>query len=122
MNSKENLDLYLGAYKKDFKFNDENLSMLSWYVNRILDSIRDMHSLRILSLGIGHKIVSENLIHRIKNEKGSEYIIIEGSSGMIEQFKNSRKSSFRLNSILPSFHTGWEFGDRYARSRGFELP
>lgn len=87
---KNNLDLYKDAYKKNIKFYDENNLMLSWYSKRMIETIKDKHYGSLISLGIGHKIVSKKILKELGNLL-KRYIIIEGSERLIKWFMKNIK-------------------------------
>lgn len=82
-----NLDDLKDAYSEEFKFHDENIIMLSWYCRLIAREIGMRKPESILSLGIGHKIVSSSLIGMAETYKN--YTIIEGSQEMIKSLKET---------------------------------
>jgi 2-polyprenyl-3-methyl-5-hydroxy-6-metoxy-1,4-benzoquinol methylase len=103
---KQQLDDYKCAYNKKFKFYDENILMLSWYSQRVIKSIRDKHLRSIISLGIGHKIVSKNIIAEI-GQHLKRYVIIEGSRKIIKEYKEEvtlPKHIYVINSIFEEFN------------------
>ena len=55
------LERLAAAYGPGFKFHDENLLMLSWYVTRVIEGLRQRRAASLLSLGIGHRVVSRAL-------------------------------------------------------------
>jgi hypothetical protein len=81
----ENLDNYKEAFHKTFKFNDENTYIITRYSAYMSAEIRKNKAQNILSLGIGHHIVSDcfsnELFHSVK-----EYVILEGSEAIIKNF------------------------------------
>ncbi len=81
----ENLDAYENAYTPSFKFTDENNGMLDAYARRICARLESRAGLRVLSLGIGHKIVTTRFIEAL-GDRLQEYVIVEGSDAMIKQF------------------------------------
>ena len=81
------LDTFADAYQTHFRFNDDNLLMLNWYARRIVRALRGRPDIRILSLGIGHRVVAKT----IPKELGSSlarYTVIEGSSEIISAFRS----------------------------------
>jgi 2-polyprenyl-3-methyl-5-hydroxy-6-metoxy-1,4-benzoquinol methylase len=74
------------GYRQDSPFHDENLLMLGWYAARLERTLRLRRARRVLSLGIGHQVVSR----RVAGLVGSgidEYTIVEGSSARIEELR-----------------------------------
>jgi hypothetical protein len=78
MNKTENLDKYNQSYNAEFKHNDENLWGLERYANYMKKNIRANNSKSILSLGIGHHVVSDILSNEL-NHGVESYDILEGS-------------------------------------------
>jgi trans-aconitate methyltransferase len=79
------LDDLAPAYQPGFRFHDENLAMLSWCVERMLASLRRSGARSLVSLGIGHEVVSRRLIDALAGSLES-YTIVEGSSAVIDRF------------------------------------
>jgi SAM-dependent methyltransferase len=83
--STEDLDRFAGAYSADFKFHDENLSMLSWYAARMVPTLRRAAVRSMVSLGIGHRVVSRTVIEGLADSL-ARYTIVEGSAQSISDF------------------------------------
>ncbi len=98
---KKYLDSYKTAYHEEFKFHDENILMLSWYAQRIIKTIKDNNFKSILSLGIGHKIVTKNIIDELAQFL-EKYLILEGSQAIIEELKKDITLPNNI-SIIKSF-------------------
>ena len=86
MTRNEDLDSYQDAYQPDFKFDSENLSTLDWYSRRMCHDMRTLGTQSVLSLGIGHRVVSQN-IEKEFSENLSSHTILEGSKEIIENYK-----------------------------------
>ena len=86
--SNSHLDQFIDAYSESFAYHDENMLMLAWYVRRVIDTLRVSPVGRLLSLGIGHSIVTQNLMQEVSRSI-KEYIIVEGLSAIIRQFQES---------------------------------
>lgn len=117
--SKESLDAYTSAYQQQFKFYDENLWYLSWYAKRMCSVIRSRKLESVLSLGIGHRTVSEALmaemVHSVKR-----YSILEGSPEIISSFRNDHP----LDSVqlIQTYFEDFETNDQFdAIEMGFVL-
>lgn len=81
----EDLDGATG-YRPDFPFHDENLAMLTWYSRRLAERLRERGARRVLSLGIGHQVVSRNL--GVLLGRGVDwYAIVEGSASRIADLR-----------------------------------
>jgi len=102
MNQKDNLDSFDKAYESDFKHNDENTWFLSRYGQYMRESIRSNNFKSILSLGIGHQIVSDILSEELSNGV-SEYVILEGSKSLIDSFKIRAEYKKRISLIHTYF-------------------
>ena len=81
----EDLDGATG-YRPDFPYNDENLLMLGWYARRLEASLRRRGARRVLSLGVGHRVVSGRLGGLLGSTVDS-YTIVEGSAARIEELR-----------------------------------
>ena len=66
------------GYRPDFPYHDENLLMLDWYAGRLERTLRERRARRLLSLGIGHQVVSQRLSSLLGGVVES-YTIVEGS-------------------------------------------
>jgi 2-polyprenyl-3-methyl-5-hydroxy-6-metoxy-1,4-benzoquinol methylase len=87
MSTKENLDNYQSAYQPEFRFNDENVMTLSFYAERMCKVLRASKAESILSLGIGHRVVSQAILNEFKHSI-KRYLIVEGSPEIIADYKN----------------------------------
>ena len=74
------------GYRPDFPYHDENLLMLGWYARRLEATLLARGARRVLSLGIGHRVVS----HRLAGLRGrgiETYTVVEGSAMRIEELR-----------------------------------
>ena len=76
------------GYGADFPYHDENLLMLDWYATRLERTLRERRSRRLLSLGIGHQVVSRRLATLLGSVVES-YTIVEGSQARIDELQGS---------------------------------
>jgi SAM-dependent methyltransferase len=83
------LEALAAAYGPGFKFHDENVLMLSWYVTRIIESLKRRRATSLLSLGIGHRVVSRALFGLLGDPLAS-YIIVEGSRTAVDELAAER--------------------------------
>jgi 2-polyprenyl-3-methyl-5-hydroxy-6-metoxy-1,4-benzoquinol methylase len=107
MKKTENLNDYQSAYQNNFKFNDENHAMLKWYADKILKKTESLQNLKVLSLGIGHNIVSR-AIANIPPNRLKKYVIVEGAKDIINDFvqRNSLPPSVKIiNSFFETFES-----------------
>ena len=99
----EDLDSFSSAYHEQFKFHDENLITLAWYVRRIIKTMRDKSCRRVLSLGIGHQVVTRAILNELGPEL-SNYTVIEGSPEIIQTFR----SDVNIPANVELIHTFFE--------------
>ncbi len=102
MSKTENLDNYNQSYDAEFKHNDENMWGLERYANYIKNSIRKNQSKSILSLGIGHQVVSDILSNEL-NFSVESYDILEGSKAIIDKFEKNETHKDKIDVILTYF-------------------
>ena len=76
------------GYGADFPYHDENVLMLDWYAGRVERTLRERRSRRLLSLGIGHQVVSRRL-SALLGGAIEEYTIVEGSQARIDELAAS---------------------------------
>lgn len=74
------------GYRRDSPFHDENMLMLGWYAERLERTLRARGARRVLSLGIGHQVVSRRLAGLVGSAV-DEYTIVEGSAARIEELR-----------------------------------
>jgi SAM-dependent methyltransferase len=99
------LDQLAQAYGPTFRFHDENLGMLSWYVSRMIGRLLERQVRNLVSLGIGHQVASRGLIGALADRLES-YTIVEGSSQVISDFQAS-------GSVPPTVHLVNELFEEY---------
>lgn len=102
MSKTENLDNFNQSYHAEFKHNDENLWGLERYANFMKDAIKKNNYKSILSLGIGHQIVSDILSEELSYSVES-YDILEGSQVIIDEFVKNELHKDKINVILTYF-------------------
>jgi len=76
------------GYGTDFPYHDENLLMLDWYAGRLEGTLRARRARRLLSLGIGHQVVSRRLSGLLGSAIDA-YTIVEGSQARIDELAAS---------------------------------
>ena len=81
----EDLDGATG-YRPDFPYHDENLLMLGWYARRLEATLLARGARRVLSLGIGHRVVSRRLAG-LRGRGVEAYTIVEGSAARIDELR-----------------------------------
>jgi 2-polyprenyl-3-methyl-5-hydroxy-6-metoxy-1,4-benzoquinol methylase len=102
MSKTENLDNYNESYNPEFKHNDENMWGLERYANYMKNAIRQNNSKSILSLGIGHQVVSDILSNEL-NYSVTSYDILEGSQAIIDKFVKNEANKDKIDVILTYF-------------------
>ena len=80
------LDRLRGAYAPAFKFHEENLAMLSWYVERMIRAVTETGARHLVSMGIGHGVVAQAILRGLA-DRLERYTIVEGSAAMVEEFR-----------------------------------
>jgi SAM-dependent methyltransferase len=88
MEDRENLSEFSSAYHSDFKFFQENQWYLKRYVDRIAEFVRANDVRSMLSLGIGHQVVSSRLLSLLGTGALKRYTVIEGSEEILDGFRN----------------------------------
>jgi SAM-dependent methyltransferase len=83
MSAAEDLDRYLGSYAESFPYHDENLAMLSFYAQRMIAGLRRQGARSLVSLGVGHRVVSRALLAELVPALDS-YRIVEGSRSALD--------------------------------------
>jgi 2-polyprenyl-3-methyl-5-hydroxy-6-metoxy-1,4-benzoquinol methylase len=102
MSKTENLDNYNESYNAEFKHNDENMWGLQRYAIYMKNAIRQNNSKSILSLGIGHQVVSDILSNEL-NYSVESYDILEGSQAIIDKFVKNEANKDKIDVILTYF-------------------
>lgn len=87
----ENLDNYKDAYGEKSKFFDENDWHLSMYGKLMSDKIKSRNYKSVLSLGIGHSVVSMSFI-KLLDTNLDYYHLVEGSPEIINNFRKKYNS------------------------------
>lgn len=85
---KEDLDRLKGAYGPEFKYHDENLAMLGWYVERMIGALTRSNARTLVSLGIGHGVVGRAILDGLA-ARLAEYTVVEGSPEAVSAFEAS---------------------------------
>ena len=74
------------GYREDFPYHEENLVMLAWYARRLERTLLARGTRRLLSLGIGHQVVSRRLVGLLGRGVES-YVVVEGSGKRIADLR-----------------------------------
>jgi len=80
------IDQDRNAYIPGFAYYDDNILLLKANLAQILRRTQHMPSVRVLSLGVGHRYVVKGLLDGL-GERLSHYVIVEGSADIIELFE-----------------------------------
>lgn len=110
MAASENLNQYKDAYRDDFKFNDENMAMLSAYARHLINYAATLSDVKILGLGIGHRMVSQTVFALLGNV--SKFTIVEGSDEIIETYKAQTQVPTYVN-IVNDYFENFDTTERY---------
>jgi 2-polyprenyl-3-methyl-5-hydroxy-6-metoxy-1,4-benzoquinol methylase len=117
--SSQKLDEFKNSYGETKPFFDENLRTLKWYSQKIAKCIAKSNYKNVLSLGIGHEVVSSTLVSKLGT--GSKYTVLEGSAAIIQEFKNSFQVSASMN-IVHTYFENFEAVEKFdAIEMGFVL-
>ncbi|MCF8256657.1 MAG: class I SAM-dependent methyltransferase [Flavobacteriales bacterium] len=109
---KEDLNQYNEAYHQESGFYDENSWFLTRNAQHISSEIRKHGFQSLLSLGIGHHVVSDILSNEL-NHTVKKYDILEGSEVIISTFKIRNEYKDRLT----VYHTYFE---NYEPKHGYD--
>ncbi len=90
------------AYAAGADFYDENIMMLQWYAKNMINSLKTRKSKSILSMGIGHGVVS-SLIIREMIDSLENYCIVEGSDEIIKHFSSIHAELSKIEIICSMF-------------------
>jgi SAM-dependent methyltransferase len=74
------------AYAPGFEFFDDNIRLLRAGLVQMIRRTRDLQKFSLLSLGVGHRVTVQGLLDALAGRL-REYVIVEGSAGIIEMFK-----------------------------------
>src|SRR5687768_7195439 len=85
---KQDLDRLKGAYGPEFRYHEENLAMLGWYVERMMGALARSQARTLVSLGIGHGVVGRAILSGLASSL-SEYTVVEGSPEAVADFRAS---------------------------------
>lgn len=74
------------AYAQEFEFFDDNVRLLRAGLVQMIRRTRDLQQFSLLSLGVGHRVTVQGLLDALAGRL-TEYVIVEGSTSIIEMFK-----------------------------------
>jgi SAM-dependent methyltransferase len=107
---KQDLDRLNSAYGPEFRYHDENLAMLGWYVERMMGALARSGARTLVSLGIGHGVVGRAILGGLAGRL-SEYTVVEGSREAVESFRASTAVPLNVtlvNAFFEEFTPGAE--------------
>jgi SAM-dependent methyltransferase len=84
----EDLDRLNSAYGPEFRYHEENLAMLGWYVERMMGALTREGARTLISLGIGHGVVGRAILSGLA-PRLAEYTVIEGSPEAVAAFRQA---------------------------------
>lgn len=116
----EDLNQYSTAYENEFKYFDDNIRVLEHFADLMCADLRRTHAASILSLGIGHRVVSQRL-----NGEFDHFLqkrtVLEGSQEVIDQYLNGATKNEREEIVLTYFEQ-YETDEKFdALEAGFVL-
>ena len=117
---REDLDGHADAYADGFSYHDENLATLRSYAQRILESLRERSSLDLLSLGIGHQIVSRAILEGL-GPRLQRYVVVEGSGQILSEYARRFPPPEHMQLVEGYFETCTLTGRFDAIEMGFVL-
>lgn len=109
----EDLDSYVGAYDKDFRYLADNVGVLGAYANELIKACKKRDKIDLCSLGIGYEVVSRRIFESL-GSRLNRYEIVEGSAIILERFKESVSDHNHINLVHSFF-------EDYSPSIGFDV-
>jgi SAM-dependent methyltransferase len=73
------------AYVPGFAYYDDNISLLKATLNLVLRRVGHLDSIRMLSLGVGHRYTVKGLLEAL-GDRLAHHVIVEGSAEIIDLF------------------------------------
>ena len=108
MKSKKNqdniLDKHVSIYERQNDYDYDNSIILNWYPKRVLE--QSVNSISILELGLGHGYTAE-----IFAKHFNRHVILEGSSAVIENYKNLFPNS--TPEIIQTYFENFETDEKF---------
>ena len=122
MKNSKQLDDLVAAYTPAFKYALDNELLLKAYVMLIERRIREEPAARLLSLGIGHSIVSRRLLELTESGLIGSYTLIEGSDVLIEGFRSEFKAEHGPVEVVKTWFEEFDPSEQFdAIEMGFVL-
>jgi SAM-dependent methyltransferase len=84
----EDLDRLNSAYGPEFRYHEENLAMLGWYVERMMAALTRAGARSLIGLGIGHGVVGRAILSGLA-PRLAQYTVVEGSPEAVAAFRAS---------------------------------
>jgi SAM-dependent methyltransferase len=83
----QDLDGQRSSYTAGFQFFDENARTLAWYAARVWRCGQRRGARRVLSLGVGQRIVARVLAIARNEGRLDRYVIVEGSQAALDELR-----------------------------------
>ena len=101
----ENLEQYVGAYEETFPYSRDNQGVLKAYSKELVAACQNFgRDIDICSLGIGYEVVSRSIATHVA-DKIKSHTIVEGSSIIIERYKQNTTLPHNCNLIHDYFES-----------------
>lgn len=104
MKQDNHLDTYSNAYTEQFPYELDNNLILHWYPKRLATKLNPGS---LLELGLGHGYSTKEFLAIV-----DKYTVIDGSSSVIEQFKQNNPQLAELN-LIHSFFEDFQTTERF---------
>jgi 2-polyprenyl-3-methyl-5-hydroxy-6-metoxy-1,4-benzoquinol methylase len=98
------LDEHVSIYERQNPYDYDNSIILNWYPRRVVEQAKNSNS--ILELGLGHGYTAEIFANYFKR-----HVILEGSSAVIENYKNLFPNSTPL--IIETYFENFETDEKF---------
>jgi SAM-dependent methyltransferase len=99
------------AYRTGFAYFDDNVTLLSAMLEQIIRRTKHLSSVRLLSLGVGYRLVVKGLAAAFEGRL-ERHVIVEGSTEIIELFAQDPdlpRNVELIHDYFESFHTEARF-------------
>jgi SAM-dependent methyltransferase len=99
------------AYRPGFAYYDDNVTLLKAMLEQIVRRSTHLSTVRLLSLGVGHRLIVKGLAAAFEGRL-RRHVIVEGSSDIIELFErdpDSPRGVELVRAYFESFHTQERF-------------
>jgi SAM-dependent methyltransferase len=99
------------AYRAGFAYFDDNITLLTAMLEQIVRRTRHLPSVRLLSLGVGYRLVVKGLAAAFEGRL-DRHVIVEGSADIIDLFSQDSdlpRNVELVHDYFESFHTEARF-------------